>query len=739
MNEELLKAYLNVIEQLLNCASEAELQQFLTDNQELLDRELVQVMKQVAARFEQNGEQEQANNLNFLAAAFLPDRWEISEDEIGKPPTANLEDYTNFLVQVLQATQESNSNPKVVYPLLKNNLDKLDETFAEILSQWATATLPTRESEQAYEIARVIFEFSKLISKFPFGNRGSNLEIVIKAYLAIGSGFKRDAFPYEWARTQNKLGVAYSDRIKGKKAENLETAIACYRESLKVYTANAFPHEWAGMQTNLGNAYWKRIREEKAENLETAIVCYRESLKVYTPEAFPHEWAKTQNNLGLAYSNRIKGEKAKNLETAIVCYRESLKVWDLRKNKISFLQLLLSGFNSLMGKLFKRKFLCTADAFPYEWATTQNNLGLSYSNRIRGKKTDNLEAAIACYRKSLKVYAADAFPYEWASIQTNLGNAYSNRIRGKKTDNLKAAIACYRESLKVFTPEAFPQECLLTGRNLGNLALEEGNWKLAIEAYNRAIEAIEISRSWAMTPESKQEVMEASIDVYYNIVQAYLNTEQNSLALEYVERSKTRNLVELIATRNLKPRGDFPPAIVEQLALLRDEIRTEQIYLANQERNYKTFSELAQLSQPSPPDRSYLKQLQQELDELIKRHISPIDPTFSLTQKVEPIPFSNIQFLSDECTAIVEWYITGENILAFLVTHHCPEPQVWQFSSEDLTNLENWGTRYLETYYTNRKQWRTDLETSLPKLAGILHLDEILSLVPKKCDRLILI
>ena len=48
MNEQRTEAYLNLIEQLLNCASEAKLQKCLTDNQELLARELVQGMNQVA-------------------------------------------------------------------------------------------------------------------------------------------------------------------------------------------------------------------------------------------------------------------------------------------------------------------------------------------------------------------------------------------------------------------------------------------------------------------------------------------------------------------------------------------------------------------------------------------------------------------------------------------------------------------------------------------------------------------
>ena len=128
--------------------------------------------------------------------------------------------YLNFLIQVLQTSKEGNSNPEVVYLLLQNNFEKLDDTFAEILYQWAITTLPTLESKQIYGVAEVIFDFSKLIQEFTLGNRGSNLEIAIKCYQAVGSVFTYDAFPYQWARVQNNLGNTYLYRIKGKKAEN---------------------------------------------------------------------------------------------------------------------------------------------------------------------------------------------------------------------------------------------------------------------------------------------------------------------------------------------------------------------------------------------------------------------------------------------------------------------------------------------------------------------------------------
>jgi CHAT domain-containing protein len=653
MNEQRTEAYLNLIQQLLNCASEAELQQRLTDNQELLDRGLVQVMLQVAEDLRTQGDLDNANFLMNLVEQLMGVHDNTSDAQL------------NFLIQVLQATHESRGNPQVVYPLLAANTDKLGESLAELLRAWATTTLAEAKPDEAEEIAAVIVEFSNRISEFPLGNKASNLEIAITGYEIALTIFTRDGFPQQWAATLNNLAAAYRSRILG----------------------------------------------ERAENLEQAIACYEESLKVCTPDAFPNEWATTQNNLATAYCERIRGERADNLETAIACYRDALKVR-------------------------------TFDAFPVDWAATQNNLGVAYFCRILGERAENLETAIACYQEALKVMTFDAFPQDWAATQNNLAAAYYNRILGERADNLETAIVCYQEALKIRTPDAFPLECLSTASNLGDLAFREGNWQLAIEAYNKAIEAVELSRSWAMTPQSKQEVMEGAIEVYYNIVQASFNTKQNALALKYVERSKTRNLVELLATRDLKPRGEFSPAILEELDRLRHEIRTEEISLANQERIYDTLSRLGQPSQPSRPDRTHLNKLQQKLDELIQRDISPIDPTFSLTQKVEPIPFSDVQSLIDERTAIVEWYITGEKILAFIITsgQRCGIT-VWQSSPEDLKALLKRTYGYLRLYYRNdnKRWWRKQLESRLQNLAEILHLDEILSRVPPECDRLILI
>jgi tetratricopeptide (TPR) repeat protein len=121
------------------------------------------------------------------------------------------------------------------------------------------------------------------------------------------------------------LANAYSNRIRGEKAENLEKAIAFYQEALEVRTRDAFPVEWAGTQNNLAIAYLYRIRGEKAENLEKAIAFYQEALKVRTREAFPQDHTDTLFNLGLAYQDAEKWQDAYDTFSAGINAAESLR------------------------------------------------------------------------------------------------------------------------------------------------------------------------------------------------------------------------------------------------------------------------------------------------------------------------------------------------------------------------------------------------------------------------------
>jgi CHAT domain-containing protein len=584
------------------------------------------------------------------------------------------------------------------------------------------------------------------------GDKADNLEMAILAYTEALKVRTFEVFPYEWAMTKHNLSGAYSDRIRGEKAENLEKAIFFSKEALKVHTFEDFSENWASTQNTLANVYVKRIKGDKAENLEKAITAYTEALKVKTFDAFPQDWASIKNNLANVYTDRTRGEMAENLEMAITCLQEAMTVktfntfpedWAKIKNslanayserirgdKAENLEMAIATYTEALK-------VRTFDTFPQQWAMTKNNLANAYYKRIRGDKAENLEMAISAHTEALKVSTFDAFPQDWASTQNNLANAYYKRIRGDKAENLKKAIKSYQNALQIWTKENDPLKCLLTARNLAILHYDEKQWQPATETYHIAVGAVENARLEALNPQSRQEVLSNAIDVFHRIIQAHLNLSQPEKALEYIERSKARNLVELITQKNFKPQG-ISQTVIDEYDRLRQQVVNEQIRLQNQSINQnlsRTDNLMAYVQ-----DHSYIQKYQQQLDTFIEQEITPTDPTFKLNQKVKLITFEEIQSLTDTETCLLQWYITNERILAFIVSSD-GNINLWQSTETDLQKLIEIVISYLNLYYSDngKQEWINQLSNLLQTFSETLHLNEIINLIPSTCQRLIII
>jgi tetratricopeptide (TPR) repeat protein len=541
------------------------------------------------------------------------------------------------------------------------------------------------------------------IQSYSLGSEAGNLEIAITGYEAATIILAQDEFKEEWAEIQNNLGVAYRQRIRGNRAENLDWAIKCFEKALEIRTKEDFPKDWAQTQNNLGNTYCDRIYGDPMENLERGIDAYKAALEVYTSHSqkFLQEWAMTKSNLGAAYQEQmlIRGDGEESLKAAIAAYRVALRVrtrktlpkqWATTKNNLGNAYLYLKSGNQTQN--LKRAISCYKTAmkvrtfedeeYRKDWAQTITNLGNAYFYlyAITPNQPENLDRAIATYNKALLVYTPKEFPQGWADIQNNLGKAYSERWQ------IDIAIERFRAALKIYEPSTFPIDCLRVGRNFGNTAFNVWRWAEAIEGYGVAIEAIEQSRDWANSDNRKAEILSADIDVYAGIVKAYINKDQPDKAIEYVERSKARNLVELLANKSLFPKHDFYPnpeayqTHCDQLDYLRRKIPAKQRELkrliSSRESEERYRNEIER-------QRQELNHLKQQRDELLEE-INQVDSSFTFTQKVAPIPFSDIQALTDENTAIVQWYITGSQILTFIITRHHPHPFVVSSSPEDM-------------------------------------------------------
>jgi len=83
----------------------------------------------------------------------------------------------------------------------------------------------------------------------------------------------------------------------------------------------------------------------------------------------------------------------------------------------------------------------------------------------------------------------------------------------------------------------------------GRIAADEGNWEDAIRFFRQAIDIIEEQRSSINTETSKIGFVTDKQAVYGALVGALLQRHRDGEALEYVERAKSRALVDLLAGR----------------------------------------------------------------------------------------------------------------------------------------------------------------------------------------------
>ncbi|MGF1990139.1 MAG: CHAT domain-containing protein [Nostoc sp. ZfuVER08] len=822
MNLQRYQAYQNLIEMLLSCSSPEQCSTIINNNKDLLDTELLDLIKQTVKNLSQKGDQDSA-----IKATFLTNFASLLAEELGlSQPTNPL----TFLSLLFRKIETSNGDWQVVFPLLEANQEKLNDDFAEWLDYYATVMFSQEKPEKVQYVAGLICQFCDLIKGFPSVNQPNKVDIIIKGYEISAKFITYESYPEDWATIQNSLGLAYLDKqVWGKTGENLETAIHCFENSLKFYTYQTDRIKWAFIRSNLGLAYLNRIQDNEAKNLEKAIRCFKGALSIPIRENHPKTWANIKINLAIAYTNRIRGEKASNLknairyyhdaleeftydnhptqwaivqanlgvvygnrtlgeiavnlETAIECFDKALKVYTkqnypeiwadtsqnlghaylrrIRKEKKKNLELAIQHISDALevytsqnlltkragalvnlGVAYRERIqgqeaenleiaidrfkdalkVYTKQDFPSNWANTQNNLGNAYYLRSRGSKQEDLKAAIDCFKNALKVYTKQDFPFDWANTQNNLGNAYRIRIDGEKLKNLEQAIEAYKLALQIITREAFPQNYIQTLANLGFVYQDAQNFHKAYDSFFEAINTIESQRSEILLgsgiEEDKKKLAEEWNILYQSMVQICLELGKNNEAIEYVERSKTRNLVELILDRDFKT--IFPLEVVNQLEELRDKIASGQYEIQN-----GTAKDLKSLAQN-------LQQLRQKRQELQDRYL-PVGSSFR---------FEQFQPTLDQRTAIIEWYITNEKIIAFAVKPNGQELTVWQSQPEDREALVNWVNEYLQDYYRiGKNQWRDKLDERLKQLSKILHLELILNQIPdqEQYDRLILI
>ena len=705
MDNKRRQAYDNLVRQLLNCPGGHE-EGILQANQHLIDEDFLLFLGEKITFLTQIGQPETASFLKKLATRLFPSPG---------PPDAVPADDTQlrFLSKALDLTADSAGDPAVVFPLLDEHVHLLNNAFPDHLWSSTNGFFVSVPPGVAAEFAEIIGAFSSLVGQFPRGDKAVNMEIAITGLEAIERVLTRRAYPQKWAMTQNNLGNAFSNRIRGNRAGNVERAIEAYENALMVWTRETVPQDWALAQLNLGVAFRNRLRGRPAENLEDAIEAFENALTVFDYAVSPTLWAMTHQNLGNAFSNRIRGIPADNLRRALEAYEQALSV--------------------------------PSHILPLrERATIQHNYAIALCRYTEGDRAANIERALEAFEEALTVRTREALPRDWAATHHNLGNAFLIRLLGNRADNIDRALHAYQNAFEVYILRGSPSEHFMSAANLGNAAYEVGRWPQALEGYEAAIEVFEQIYTTANDRQAIRDLGRQAAVVYGRMVQTCLHLGQPGQALAYVERSKARPLADLLADRDHHPSGEIPPSVLEELDRLR------RLVPALQHRIQQHDVEKGRLQHA-------LTMVQKQLAQVLQQ-IRTADPTFDLFPPFKPISAQDIRhLLPDDRTALIEWAVADDRLVAFIITPHSPDPDVWQSSPEDLDALKNMANIYFSMYTGDlgyhgshaiwegrdvprgHEEWRVQLSTFLAGFNFVLHLEERLERLPDPCDQLILV
>ena len=594
-----------------------------------------------------------------------------------------------------------------------------------------------------------------------------NLTKAIKCYKNSLIVYKQETYSTEWANVQISFAQAYYHRgLLGhsQNAEDIEQAIECSKRALRVYDhSSKYPERWAQLQQNLGVFYSDRRKGKYADNIELAIDYFNQSLTLITKEAYPDQWARIQKTLGGVYGQRKeggRGDSITNLKLGIECVEKALQIFDPEKYPVDWAETqhnLASLYKRLAGVIdqednLKKAIDCANKADsqfrnnPLKWAKSQFELGTSYKDLsvlVEENREENLAKAIECYENALGETSLKNQPFYWAEIKNSLGNAYQHN------GQYQEAINSYQDALLVHTRDTFPTDYVKTLVNIGNTHKNYQKLTGAFNSYQEAIDIFEdLLYQLGSDDDAKRKLGEEWVKLYQLMVVVCLKLgkekpEYYATAWEYVERSKTRRLVEIFA--QTKP-ADVSDTDWQEFQDLRNQITNEQKWIEDKEKSIILLGESVEKLELDNR-KIIFTNLKQDLNKKLE-----MTPKLASRKKVQYTPFSKLgEKLSDNYTVIIQWYIleADKKFCAFIYHRQSFQPYVWESNFKDLENLRQWYTEYFLTYQdflldyvTNLKkleQWIDKLPERLNRLAEILHIDKLLKYIPKNCQQVILI
>ena len=182
----------------------------------------------------------------------------------------------------------------------------------------------------------------------------------------------------------------------------------------------------------------------------------------------------------------------------------------------------------------------------------------------------------------------------------------------------------------------------------GRIAEEENDNATAIDLYTRAIDTLEMQRASISTEANKIGFIGNKQEVYERIIGLLMKSGQNMKALEYVERSKSRAFIDMLAARLVAP--DF-------IRPNRDASLALSAFLHAE----------AMAKMQAPIAAGGVDERRRGMLRTAER-LRQVAPEVASLVTVDKIPLARIQALLGADETLVQYYLRGNEGLIFVLT-----------------------------------------------------------------------
>ncbi len=259
-------------------------------------------------------------------------------------------------------------------------------------------------------------------------------------------------------------------------------------------------------------------------------------------------------------------------------------------------------------------------------------------------------------RRSAEVFERQQVPVRAANARVLSAQTH------QKMNETRSAIADAQQALQELEGFHAPWVSYQAFNTLGKLKEIEGATEEAEELYLRAIKELELLRGNIRLDELRMSFGKDKYQVYENIVSVKLDRGDLHSAFDFVERSKSRTLIDLME-RNLETAWDTGGE--ESPNLLRiGKIREELNIL------YSRLSEVGTTVRVSAGDTETKEEIgrrEQELVELL-REIGSEKPGWVTLQSMSSPSIADVQNMLEPDEVLVEYYSVGEQFKVFVIS-----------------------------------------------------------------------